>query len=358
MGNYKFPSLQELGEKFNLAIIGDPQKIINGLAPLESAVDGQLAFLVNPLYRKDALSSKASCIILNQLDFDYLSKNTNGDQLSFLISKNPYASFARIAQFFETINKTPIKASFHPSSFIDPSAVVPDSCHVGPFCFVGAGVVLGERVTLVSHISIGNNVKIGSDSVLNSNSTIYKDCAIGDRAIIHSGAVIGADGFGFAPDFTSTSSEWVKIPQSGRVVIGNDIEIGANTTIDRGAMDDTLIGDGCKIDNQVQIAHNVRIGSFTVIAGCAAIAGSTTVGKLCVIGGSANLAGHLSIADRTTVSGGTSITRSIKEPGQHFTSVFPFTTHIEWEKNAAIVRGIDKLRKRIQALEKNQKEDK
>ena len=358
MGTNKFPSLQELGEKFNLVVFGDPKKIISSLSPLETALENQLAFLVNPLYRKDALSSQAGCIILNQLDFDYLTANNSTASRSYLITKNPYAAFARIAQLFESISKPSLPSSIHPTAFISESAIVPSSCHIGPFCSVGNDVVLGENVVLKGHVNIGNGVNIGSRSVLNPMVTVYHDCRIGERAIIHSGAIIGADGFGFAPDFSATGGEWVKIPQTGRVLIGNDVEIGANTTLDRGAMDDTVIGDGCKIDNQVQIAHNVRVGAFTVIAGCAAIAGSTVVGKLCIIGGSANLAGHLSIADRTTVSGGTSITRSIKEPGQHFTSVFPFTTHMEWEKNAAIVRGIDKLRKRIQALEKNQKEDK
>lgn len=358
MGTNKFPSLHELGEKFNLVVIGDPNQTISSLSPLETAKEGQLAFLVNPLYRNEALSSKAGCIIVNQADFDFLTANPSGNSRNYLISKNPYASFARIAQFFEAISKPSLPPSVHPTSYIAKSAIVPNSCFVGPFCSIGEGVELGEGVVLMGHVSLGSGVKIGSKSILHSMTSIYHDCEVGERVIIHSGAVIGADGFGFAPDFSASGGEWVKIPQTGRVVIGNDVEIGANTAIDRGAMDNTVIGDGCKIDNQVQIAHNVRVGSFTVIAGCAAIAGSTMVGKLCIIGGSANLAGHLTIADRTTISGGTSITRSIKEPGQHFTSVFPFTTHVEWEKNAAIVRGIDKLRKRIQALEKNQKEDK
>jgi UDP-3-O-[3-hydroxymyristoyl] glucosamine N-acyltransferase len=164
--------------------------------------------------------------------------------------------------------------------------------------------------------------------------------------------VIGADGFGFAPDFNSTGGEWVKIPQTGSVLIGDDVEIGASTTIDRGALSDTVIGSGCKIDNQVQIGHNAVIGLCTVIAGCAGISGSTKIGNYCVIGGFANFAGHLTIADRTTISGGTSIIRSITEPGQHFTGVYPSMPHAAWEKNSAIARGLDKIRQRLRLLEK------
>ena len=181
------------------------------------------------------------------------------------------------------------------------------------------------------------------------------DIQIGERCIIHSGAVIGADGFGFAPDFSAAGGEWVKIPQTGRVVIGNDVEIGASTTIDRGAMSDTIIGSGSKIDNQVQIAHNVTIGDCCVVAGCAAISGSTKIGNFCIIGGAANFAGHLTIADRTTISGNTSIIRSITQPGKHFTGVYPSMLHSAWEKNAAIVRGLDKIRQRLRLLDKNTK---
>jgi UDP-3-O-[3-hydroxymyristoyl] glucosamine N-acyltransferase len=185
------------------------------------------------------------------------------------------------------------------------------------------------------------------------NVSVYSETNLGERCIIHSGAVIGADGFGFAPDFSATGAEWVKIPQTGAVVIGNDVEVGASSTIDRGAMSDTIIGDGTKIDNQVQIAHNVVIGNCCVIAGCAAISGSTKIGNFCIIGGAANFAGHLTIADRTTVSGNTSIIRSITEPGQHYTGVYPSMLHSAWEKNAAILRGLDKIRQRLRLLDKS-----
>jgi len=221
---------------------------------------------------------------------------------------------------------------------------------VGPFCHIARGSKIGDRVVLDSNIAIGRDVSIGDDVHLYPNVSIYDGCIIGDRSIIHSGAVIGSDGFGFAPDLAV--GEWVKVPQVGIVELGCDVEIGSNTSIDRGAMNNTVIEDGCKIDNLVQIAHNVRIGTLTVIAGCAAIAGSTSIGKMCIIGGSANIAGHLNIADRTTISGGTNVIKSIVNSGQQFTSVYPMLPHADWEKNAAILRGLDKMRHKIRDLER------
>ncbi|MNL05286.1 UDP-3-O-(3-hydroxymyristoyl)glucosamine N-acyltransferase [compost metagenome] len=230
--------------------------------------------------------------------------------------------------------------------------MVPASCFIGPNVVIEAGARLGERVRVLANAFIGAGAEIGDDTLIYANVSVYHRCVVGVRNILHSGVVVGADGFGFAPDIGPAGVEYVKIPQVGRAVLGNDVEVGANTAIDRGAMADTVIEDGCKLDNQVQIAHNVRVGAHTVIAGCAAVAGSTRIGRFCVIGGSANFAGHLNIADRTTVSGGTSITKSITKPGGHYTSVFPFTTHGEWERNAAIVRGLSKLRERVVTLER------
>jgi UDP-3-O-[3-hydroxymyristoyl] glucosamine N-acyltransferase len=271
----------------------------------------------------------------------------------YFVSKNPYVTFARMAQHFAKASAPIYSPGVHSSAAIDPTASIPASCHIGPFVQIGPGVKLGERVTLLGNTSVARNSTIGSDTLIYSNVSIYSETKIGDRCIIYSGTVIGADGFGFAPDFSATGAEWVKIPQTGAVVIGNDVEIGASTTIDRGAMSDTIIGNGTKIDNQVQIAHNVVVGNCCVIAGCAAISGSTKIGNFCIIGGAANFAGHLSIADRTTVSGNTSIIRSITEPGQHYTGVYPSMLHGAWEKNAAILRGLDKIRQRLRLLEKS-----
>jgi len=349
------PTAIELAEQFQVSLVGDGSLLLGSLAPLELAQSSQISFLSNPLYRQQASDSAAGGLIVSKADLDFLQANpgAHSSQRVYFVSKNPYASFARMAQYFAKITAPIYAPGIHPSAAIDPSANIPTSCHVGPFVQISSGVKLGERVTLLGNITIARNSNIASDTLIYPNVSIYSETRIGERCIIHSGAVIGADGFGFAPDFSPTGGEWVKIPQTGAVVIGNDVEIGASTTIDRGAMSDTVIGSGTKIDNQVQIAHNVTIGNCCVIAGCAAISGSTKIGNFCMIGGASNFAGHLTIADRTTVSGNTSIIRSITEPGQHYTGVYPSMLHSAWEKNAAILRGLDKIRQRLRLLDKS-----
>ena len=349
------PTAIELAEQFQVSLVGDGSLLLGSLAPLELAQSSQISFLSNPLYRQQASDSAAGGLIVSKADLDFLQANpgAHSSQRVYFVSKNPYASFARMAQHFAKITAPIYAPGIHPSAAIDPSANVPTSCHIGPFVQISSGVKLGERVTLLGNITIARNSNIASDTLIYPNVSIYSETRIGERCIIHSGAVIGADGFGFAPDFSPTGGEWVKIPQTGAVVIGNDVEIGASTTIDRGAMSDTVIGSGTKIDNQVQIAHNVTIGNCCVIAGCAAISGSTKIGNFCMIGGASNFAGHLTIADRTTVSGNTSIIRSITEPGQHYTGVYPSMLHSAWEKNAAILRGLDKIRQRLRLLDKS-----
>ena len=349
------PTAIELAEQFQASLVGEASQAFVGLASLERAQAEQISFLSNPLYRQQASASLAGALIVSQDDLEFLQANPNtaSSKRIYFVSKNPYATFARMAQFFAKSSAPKYPPGIHPSAAIDTTAIVPASCHIGPFVQISAGVKLGERVVILGNTSLGINTVIASDSLVYPSVSIYHDIQIGERCIIHSGAVIGADGFGFAPDFSAAGGEWIKIPQTGRVVIGNDVEIGASTTIDRGAMSDTMIGSGTKIDNQVQIAHNVTIGGCCVIAGCAAISGSTKIGNFCVIGGAANFAGHLTIADRTTVSGNTSIIRSITEPGQHFTGVYPSMLHSAWEKNAAILRGLDKIRHRLRLLDKN-----
>lgn len=329
--------------------------MLGSLAPLELAQSGQISFLSNPLYRQQASDSAAGGLIVSQADFDFLQANpsANSARRVYFVSKNPYATFARMAQYFAKLSSPIYAPGVHPSAVVDPTALIPSSCHIGPFVQIGPSVILGERVVILGNTSISERSTVASDTLIYPNVSIYSDINIGERCIIHSGVVIGADGFGFAPDFSAAAREWVKIPQTGGVMIGNDVEIGASTTIDRGAMSDTVIGSGTKIDNQVQIAHNVIIGDACVIAGCAAISGSTKIGNFCIIGGAANFAGHLTIADRTTVSGNTSIIRSITEPGQHYTGVYPSMPHSTWEKNAAILRGLDKIRQRLRLLDKD-----
>lgn len=344
------PSIAELAERYSARLAGRGDKPVSGLAPLTQANQSQLAFLANPLYRNDALTSQAAGLIVSELDHAYLEEHSVDKNRTYLVTKNPYALFARIAQEFAKSAEPTYLPGVHPSAVIEPGAIVAASAYIGPLCHVAKGASIGERSVLVSQVHVGANASVGADALIYPNVSIYQDCQLGDRNIVHSGTVIGSDGFGFAPDLAA--GEWVKVPQTGRVVIGHDVEIGSNTSVDRGAMADTQIDDGCKIDNLVQIAHNVHVGALTVIAGNTAVAGSVTIGKMCMIGGSSSIAGHLNIADRTTISGGTTIIRSIDEPGQHFTSIFPMLPHADWEKNAAILRGLDKMRQKIKDLEK------
>jgi UDP-3-O-[3-hydroxymyristoyl] glucosamine N-acyltransferase len=344
------PTIAELAERYSARLAGRGDKLVSGLAPLTQANQSQLAFLANPLYRNDALTSQAGGLIVSDSDHEYLQEHSSDKNRTYLVTKNPYALFARIAQEFAKSAAPAYMPGVHPSAVIEPGAKVAASAHIGPLCHVAKGASIGERSVLVSQVHVGANASIGADALIYPNVSIYQDCQLGDRNIVHSGTVIGSDGFGFAPDLAA--GEWVKVPQTGRVVIGHDVEIGSNTSVDRGALADTQIDDGCKIDNLVQIAHNVHIGALSVIAGNTAVAGSVTIGKMCMIGGSSSIAGHLNIADRTTISGGTTIIRSIDEPGQHFTSIFPMLPHADWEKNAAILRGLDKMRQKIKDLEK------
>jgi UDP-3-O-[3-hydroxymyristoyl] glucosamine N-acyltransferase len=348
----KSPTIGQLAADAGAQVVGDSAHTVHGLAPLDSADAGQLAFLSNPLYLHEALVSGAGAIIVSPGDLEKIAAQGKADGRNWLVARNPYVCFARIAQVFDKAANADPRVGIDARATVSPDAVVPASCYIGPNVVIEAGARLGERVRILANTYVGAGAQLGDDVLLYANVSVYHRCVVGARSIVHSGAVIGSDGFGFAPDYRPDGVEFVKIPQVGRAVLGDDVEIGANTAVDRGAMGDTVIEDGCKLDNQVQIAHNVRIGAHTVIAGCAAVAGSTKIGRFCMIGGSANFAGHLDIADRTTVSGGTSITKSIKKPGGHFTSVFPFLPHGEWERNAAIVRGLSKLRERVIQLEK------
>jgi len=342
-------SLETLANKLNVTIDGNPKIELKGLASIETADHQQISFLVNPVYRKSAITSQAGVLIVNQSDCDFLKKESVHSR-TYLISNNPYALFARVGQIFESAQATVQECGIHPLAHVHSSAVIPNTCFIGPFCSVEEGVILEDHVQLTSHVRLGKQVKVGAHTKIYPMTVVYDQCQIGKRCILHGGVVIGSDGFGFAPEFSKEGGKWLKIPQTGKVMIGNDVEFGASCTIDRGALSDTIIGEGCKFDNQVQIGHNVKIGAHTVMAGCSGVAGSTEVGSMCIIGGYSNFSGHLKIADRTMVSGGTSITKSITEPGSHYTGVFPFTTHAQWEKNAAILRGLDKMRLQIKEL--------
>lgn len=331
-------SLGEIVEQFGGELVGDPNILIRQVAPLATAQDGQISFLANPKYRRQVQDTKAGAVIL-------AVSERQTTTLPHILSDNPYAYFAKVSAL---LNPPPgEKPGIHPSAVIDETAVIPDSVAVGAFAYVGKGVKVGERTVIGVGCYLGDGVELGCDSLLYPQVVVYHGCLIGNRAILHSGVVIGADGFGLAME----QGRWIKVPQIGRVVIGDDVEIGANTTVDRGALDDTVIEEGVKLDNQIQIAHNVHIGAHTAMAGCVGVAGSTKFGRYCTVGGSGMILGHLEIADRVNISAGTLITKSIAKPGE-YTSVMPFSAHQDWLKNAAHLRRLDKMAEKLAELER------
>jgi UDP-3-O-[3-hydroxymyristoyl] glucosamine N-acyltransferase len=303
---------------------GDAALRIEALAPLESAGPAQLAFLSHPRYRSQLDASRAGCVIVAPaLREAALARG------ACIVADDPYLYFARLTQLWKRAHARPAGPAIHPSAVIDPEAVVAPDARIGPHCVVERGA------------------RIGAGTVLKARVHVAEDCTIGARCVLHPGVVIGADGFGFAPH----AGGFEKIEQLGAVRIGDDVVIGANTCIDRGALADTVVEDGVKIDNLVQVGHNCRIGRHTVISGCTGIAGSATIGAHCMIGGAAMILGHLAIADRVHVSAGTFVSRSIARPGL-YTGIFPMDDNASWEKNAATLKQLHTLRERVKALEK------
>lgn len=330
-------NLSELAERLGAELVGDGTVRIHRVATLESASAGDLVAIAQRKYSKSLDTLKASAAIVGPELRDTLA-------LPRLVSNNPYAAFARALTLFHP-RRAP-QPGTHPSAVIDASAQAHPSSEIGAYVVIGARATVAAGCIIGSGVQISDDVSIGENSLIHSGVTIYAGCRIGARAIIHSGAIIGADGFGLAPE----DGRWLKIPQVGAVTVGDDVEIGANTTIDRGTLEDTVIEDGVKLDNQIQIAHNVRIGAHTAIAACVGIAGSTTIGRHCTIGGAAGIIGHLEIADHVCVSAFTLISKSIREPGT-YTSTPPFMKHRDWLKNSALARNLELLEKRLRALE-------
>ena len=332
-----FYSLAELVQRFGGEVRGDAQVRVSQIASLSSAQPHHISFLSNPKYRSQVAQSAAGALIVGR---------DMGDQFERprIVADNPYAYFARVSGLF---NPPPAAESgVHTSAVVHPSATLAAGVSVGANAVIERGVVIGANSVIGAGCVIGPDAHIGADCLLYANVTVYHACEIGERVILHSGCVIGADGFGLAPD----QGKWLKIPQIGRVVIENDVEIGANTTIDRGVLDDTVIETGVKLDNQIQVAHNVRIGAHTAIAACTGIAGSAKIGAHCTIGGAAMIFGHIEIADHVNISTNTLITKSLPKPGT-YTSALPFSEHSEWLKNAVQMRHLDSLAKRLRALE-------
>jgi UDP-3-O-[3-hydroxymyristoyl] glucosamine N-acyltransferase len=329
-------TLDEIVARLGGEVVGDGQIAVSGIAPLDTATSGQLSFLANNKYRGSLATTHASAVIVRP---DVL-----GDcPTAAIVTTQPYLYFARVAQWLE--QKVRPQLGIHPTAIVE--GVVSEGASIGPNVWIGAGALIGRNTVIEANCSIGAQSCIGDDSWMHAGVHVYSNCSVGNRAIVHSGVVIGADGFGFARE---SEGAWVKIPQTGRVIIGNDVEIGANTTIDCGALEDTIIGDGVKLDNQIQIAHNVHIGAHSAIAGCVGIAGSTRIGKRCTVGGAAMILGHLEIADDVNISSGTMIAKSVLKAG-NYTGWVPFQEHAEWLKNFSRLRHLQAMTDRIRALE-------
>lgn len=336
--------LRDLVERFGGQLVGDPELVVAAIAPLDSAGGAHISFLSNSKLRALAAQSQAAALILSPLDDPTVSATYEGARI---VTTNPYAYFARTAQYFASLAETPAAPGVHPSAVVDKDAIVDPTAHVGPNVTIEAGAVVGAHAVVDAGCFIGREARIGESTHLFANVTFHAGCSIGARGIVHSGAVIGTDGFGFAVE----GGKYIKIPQTGRVVIGDDVDIGANTCIDRGALADTVIEDGVKLDNQIQIGHNCHIGANTAMAGCVGVAGSAKIGKGCTFGGAAMVLGHLEIADNVHISSGSMVSRSVLEPGQ-YTGFYPLAKNAEWERSAAIVRNLASMREKIRSLEK------
>ena len=331
-----------LAGDFDARLVGDPDILIQRLAPLESAGPSELSFLSHIKYQSKLGQSSAACVVVGPQVEQVATLRG-----ACIVVGDPYLYFARITQLWKMRHQLADAARIHPSAFIDPSAKLAQDVSVGAFACIGAHSILEAGVHVGEHGVIGRDVFVGANTRLAARVTMADGCVIGARCIVHPGAVIGADGFGFAPH----EGAWVKIEQLGAVRIGHDVEIGANTCIDRGALQDTVIEDGVKLDNLIQIGHNVHIGRHTALAGCVGVAGSATIGAHCTVGGGAVVLGHLSLADHVHVSAASVVTRSIRKPG-HYTGLFPIDDNANWEKNAATLKQLHRLRDRLKALEK------
>jgi len=323
---------------------GDAQLAITRIAALEGADAGSISFLAHARHIDKLARSGAGCVIVAPAHLQSVRERG----AAALVTDDPYLYYARLTQWWQRGELT-FMPGIHASAVVDPSARVDPQAHIGALAVIGAHASVGAFAVIGAHSSVGARARIGAHTRLAAHVTLGEGCSIGERGVVHSGAVIGADGFGFAP----VQGRWEKIEQLGAVRIGDDVEIGANTCIDRGALDDTVIEDGVKLDNLIQVAHNVRIGAHTAIAAMAGIAGSARIGRHCTIGGAAGIIGHIDIVDHVHVDAGTMITRSITEPGR-YSGLFPFDDNASWEKNAATLRQLHGLRERLRALEKKQ----
>jgi UDP-3-O-[3-hydroxymyristoyl] glucosamine N-acyltransferase len=329
-------SLGELAVRFGCTLQGDPDLRVTHVATLERADPQALAFLANPRYRRFLPETKAGAVVLD-------AKSAADCPVAALIAKDPYATYARIAALLHP--SPPTVPGRHPSAVVDPGAVIDPTASIGPLAVIGARTRIGARSTVGPGCVLLDDVQIGADTRLVANVTLCSPVVIGDRCLLHPGVVIGADGFGLAP----SDRQWLKVPQVGGVRIGNDVEVGASTTIDRGAIEDTVLEDGVKLDNQIQIGHNVRIGAHTAIAGCSGVSGSTTIGARCMLGGMVGVAGHLTICDDVVVTGRSFVNSSIRKPGYYSGGITVDET-TRFRKNAARFHRLDELARQVRRL--------
>jgi len=332
--------LSELAEEFNLQYHGDGDTLIEGVGTLSGATGSELAFLSNPTYREQLATTQAAAVLVSASDVEHCPVNS-------LIADDPYVSFARIASRFDP--RQPLKPGVHASASIAPTASLGNDVHVGANAVIGPGCDVADAAAIGPGCVLTADCIVGAASRIEANATLCDGVVIGKRCIIHSGAVIGADGFGLAFD----QDHWVKMPQLGTVRIGDDCEIGANTTIDRGAIGDTVLENDVRLDNQIQIGHNVHIGAHTAMAGRVGISGSTQIGKYCMFAGASGTVGHIRIADRTTVSFCSVVTKSITQPGTVWSAALPAQPLREWNRSVAHLRKLEKLARRVLKLEKS-----
>ncbi|NLA89333.1 MAG: UDP-3-O-(3-hydroxymyristoyl)glucosamine N-acyltransferase [Alcaligenaceae bacterium] len=322
--------------------------VIKGLASLSHADSDRISFLSNPRMFNLLLETKAGAVILPQAAVDKLPESV---PFVVVVCEDPYLLYARISHYFDETRIDLIPKVIHPTAIIDESAEIADGVAIGPYVVIEEGVKIGTGSVIGAHSVIAKGVTIGKDTRLHPHVILYRDVQIGDRCLLHSHATLGCDGFGFAPDNTVEKGAWCRIAQFGTVIVGNDVEIGVCTAIDRGALGNTIIGNGVKLDNHIMIGHNCEVGDHTAMAACVGVAGSSIIGKRCTLAGAAMLAGHLELADDVHISGATGVMSSINKPGR-YTSAYPIEEHSEWQKNAAVIKNLYKLRRRVQELEK------
>jgi len=336
-------ALREIAGALGGELVGDADTPVARIAALEGAPPDAITFLANPRLRPLLATTRAACVVVRPDD-----REAAAARGAAIVTPDPYVYYARLSRWWAARTRPRDVPRVHASALVDPAATVGRDVAIGPYAVVEAGAVIGDGAAIGAHAFVGAHARVGAGTRLHARVVLAERCTIGARGIVHPGAVIGADGFGFAP----SEGRWEKIEQLGGVTIGDDVDIGANTCIDRGALDDTLIADGVKLDNQIQIGHNVRIGAHTAMAACAGVAGSASIGAHCLIGGAALILGHVTIGDRVQISAGTFVMHSIDRPG-HYSGIFPIDDNAAWQKNAAALRKLHALRARVRALERS-----